>query len=528
MKFTYACGHKPLEGYVIKRGVGHGGFGEVYFGVSDSGKEVALKCIRQNLDIELRGINQCLNLKHPHLVHLYDLRQDQDGDHWLIMEFVQGESLGGILHRFPQGLPHDLLGSWFQQLGSAVHYLHDNGIVHRDLKPANIFIENGVVKVGDYGLCKFIGGTQCEPHTQNIGTVHYMAPEISQGNYNRQIDVYAAGIILYEMLRGRVPFDGESAGEILMKHLTARADYSQVPASFVPILEKALHKNPLLRYGTMAEMAKDVARVTTPRPEVKALPAPPAALWEASSRRQDQVATLPPPREELAATQPHAPRSRFAELGAMLLWSLILSLVLPMAWALVFQQWDRPVLALTWFLALASSWAFLIPGKLWTAPVDDSWQRRLTLMFIGLGIGLLAVWLEGYQLPIPWQTGHADSLDPLPSLAAEARHPFFGALYAENHRIPVLACYMSYFGLMFLVLRWWKDVEERRPQRFSMQALLATLFWAYGLLFLLPTARERHIAFATMAMTSIIVQVVSPWKEAAPERTKRLRLRYAA
>jgi eukaryotic-like serine/threonine-protein kinase len=554
MKFSYACGHKPLEGYTIKRGVGHGGFGEVYFGVSDSGKEVALKCIRQNLDIELRGINQCLNLKHPHLVHLYDLRADKDGVQWLIMEFVQGESLSSILQRFPQGLPHDLLGSWFQQLASAVHYLHESGIVHRDLKPANVFIENGVVKVGDYGLCKFIGGSNHEPHTMNIGTVHYMAPEISQGNYNRQIDVYSAGIVLYEMLRGKVPFDGESAGEILMKHLTARPDYIQIPDSFVPILDRALHKNPKSRHGSMAEMAKEVARLTIPKTQLqpqaaRPLGAPAGGVWDAP-RRPDLEATLGPAgaavapghgqtgglspgdvarKEQLAATQAHNPRPRWVELGSMLLCALVLSMVLSMAWALVFQQGDWRVLAPTCFLALASSWALLIPGKLWTNSVDESWQRRLSLMGLGLGIGLLALWLEGYRLPIPGLVDNADALDPVPRGPAPdvRRHPFFEALYPPNHTLPVLACYLSYFGLMFLVLRWWKDVEEQRPQRFSLQALLATLLWAYGLLFLLPTTRERHIAFATMAMTSVIVQVVSPWRQSAPQRVKRLRLRYA-
>jgi hypothetical protein len=264
------------------------------------------------------------------------------------------------------------------------------------------------------------------------------------------------------------------------------------------------------------------------------LAAPAGGEWEAP-RRPDLEATLGPAapapgirKEELAATQAHTPRSRWAELGAMLLWALVLAMVLSMAWALVFQEGDWRVLAPTCFLALASSWAFLIPGKLWTDVVEESWQRRLSLMALGLVVGLMALWLEGYQLPIPGFVDHADALDPAPrGLSPEQRHPFFGALYPENHSLPVLACYLSYFGLMFLVLRWWRDVEEQRPQRFSFQALLATLFWAYGLLFLLPTTRERHIAFATMAMTSVIVQVVSPWKQSAPQRVKRLRLRYA-
>src|SRR5471032_68695 len=104
MKFTYRTGQKPLDGYTIKRGLGHGGFGEVYFALSDGGKEVALKLIRGHSDIEQRGIANCLNLKHPHLVHLYDLRTDAQGDRWLVMEYVQGESLGNILHRSPRGL----------------------------------------------------------------------------------------------------------------------------------------------------------------------------------------------------------------------------------------------------------------------------------------------------------------------------------------------------------------------------------------------------------------------------------------
>ncbi|MFO0864330.1 MAG: protein kinase [Gemmataceae bacterium] len=108
---------------------------------------------------------------------------------------------------------------WFLGLASAVHYLHDHGIVHRDLKPANIFLENGTVKVGDYGLCKAIGTSQHVVQTQNVGTVHYMAPEISRGEYDRRVDIYAAGIILYEMLTGHPPFDGDSAGEILYKHV---------------------------------------------------------------------------------------------------------------------------------------------------------------------------------------------------------------------------------------------------------------------------------------------------------------------
>src|SRR5438128_2860566 len=261
MKFTYNSGQRPLDGYTLKRGIGRGGFGEVYYAISDGGKEVALKLVRGNQEVELRGMAQCLNLKHPHLVSLFDMRTDAKGDHWVVMEYIAGEPLSVVLTRHPQGLPHELAQQWFLALTRAVGYLHDHGIVHRDLKPGNIFIENGLVKVGDYGLCKFISSSQRTAQTQSVGTVHYMAPEISTGNYDKKIDIYASGIILYEMLTGRVPFDGESAGEILMKHLTSPPDSSVLPPANVNIVGKALAKNPAHRYVSMLEMAKEVEAV---------------------------------------------------------------------------------------------------------------------------------------------------------------------------------------------------------------------------------------------------------------------------
>jgi hypothetical protein len=254
IKFTYPSGSRPLEGYTIKRGVGRGGFGEVYFATSDAGKEVALKLIRRNLEVELRGVTQCLNLKHSNLIGLFDIRTDEMGDQWVIMEYVSGESLEDVIERHPNGMPLEDALWWMRGMCGGVAYLHDHGIVHRDLKPGNIFFDEGTVKIGDYGLAKFISCSRRSGQTESVGTVHYMAPEIANGRYGREIDTYALGIILFEMLTGRVPFEGESVGEVLMKHLTAEPDLSALDEPYRDIVRRALAKDPQVRVNSVGEI----------------------------------------------------------------------------------------------------------------------------------------------------------------------------------------------------------------------------------------------------------------------------------
>ncbi|HYT90541.1 MAG TPA: serine/threonine-protein kinase [Gemmataceae bacterium] len=521
MKFTYSSGQRPLEGFTIKRGIGRGGFGEVYYGLSDGGKEVALKLVRSNLDIELRGISQCLNFKHPNLVNLYDLRTDNQDDTWVVMEYVAGETLSTILNRHPQGLPAELARQWFAGLAAAVSYLHDHGIVHRDLKPGNIFLENGNVKVGDYGLCKFISSSQHNAQTQSVGTVHYMAPEISTGNYNKQIDIYAAGILLYEMLTGRVPFEGESAAEILMKHLTSPPDLSKLPFEFVPIISKALTKNPAHRYRTMAEMAKEVAALGGTAEPVKAVPRP-APL--------PQALPAPPPPAALPVIVPL--RTRVLEMCGSMAMAALLAALLCTVWAAVRRTNDLTEIGGYFFLTVAACWAVIVPARLWTTRVEDSWRRRVLLMCLGVGIGLEALWLEGYELPDLLQaearaSAQVHGLQPVGLPEPVARRGWSLAhFFREGPDLPVAACYLSYFGLAFFALRWWKMADRRRAQRFSLFAVLAAGFWGYLLLLLWPRP-SAPVGFVSLIMTSVIVQLVSPWEQPPPPPSRRLRLRYA-
>ncbi len=531
MKFIYNSGDRPLDGYTLKRGIGRGGFGEVYYAISDGGKEVALKLVRGgNLEVELRGMAQCLNLKHPHLVSLYDMRKDTQGDHWVIMEYIAGEPLSAVLSRHPEGLPQELAQQWFLALSRAVGYLHDHGIVHRDLKPANIFVENGLVKVGDYGLCKFISGSHRTAQTQSVGTVHYMAPEISTGNYNKQIDIYAAGIILYEMLTGRVPFEGESAGEILMKHLTTPPDLTKLSGQYVPIVGKALAKNPAHRFTCMAEMAKTVESVSLdPCAEPNVPREAPVAQRAAQAA---EARTMNPPRPAAAAARPapaarldaiptalpvHSVRHLAAELcGSLAMSAILTGLATVLVFGLARGEISTHDLGQQLFLTIAACWAVLVPAKFWTVNRGDFWGRRIVMMVLGLGVGLSAMWLDGwnpdFQLSPEMHRTNVAGWVPtsMGSNAGSVGMSTAGAL--------------TYFALAFFALRWWKLTDRRRAHRFSFAPILAAGFWGLVLLIIWDEPLRGTLV---LTMSAAIVQLVSPWEPSPPPLARRMRLRYA-
>jgi serine/threonine protein kinase len=256
--YQYKYGDRPLDGYTIQRAAGRGGFGEVYYAISDSGRQVALKAIQNYEQIELRGISQCMNLKSPHLVTVFDVKHNDQGKPFVIMEYVSGPSLADLLKESPGGLGSQKAAFFLREIGKGLSFLHECGIVHRDLKPGNIFYENGYVKIGDYGLTKAISASHHVSHTITVGTVHYMAPEIGAGRYDRSIDIYALGILLYEMLTGQVPFLGSSPAEILMKHMTAAPDLTNIEEPFARVIRKALAKDPAERYQSVQAMVEDI------------------------------------------------------------------------------------------------------------------------------------------------------------------------------------------------------------------------------------------------------------------------------
>jgi hypothetical protein len=515
MRFSYSSGQRPLEGFTLKRGIGKGGFGEVYFAISDGGKEVALKLIRGDREIEMRGMSQCLNLKHPNLVSLFDIKPDNHGDQWVVMEYIAGESLGTVLARHPNGLPRELVREWFLALTKATGYLHDHGIVHRDLKPGNIFLENGVLKVGDYGLSKSISQSGRTAQTESVGTVHYMAPEVSTGNYNKQIDVYAAGVILYEMLTGKVPFEGESAAEILMKHLTTPPDLSRLPNDYLPIVAKALAKNPAQRYASVSEMARAVEKMgsrNTPEPKA----AIPVLSPAATNPKTPMPPTIPPEAPIMTALPATTFRGNLLELCGSMSASVLFAGIATMLVAAVGGTRDGGVLGTLFFLTTACSWAVLVPGKFFTEKRGDPWMRRIGMMFVGGLVGVVALWLSGWSLNVALTdtTGRQ-----LPGSSAS----LFAATGLNE------ASYLSYFALAFFALRWWRMTDRRRWSRFSIAPVLASAFWALVLLLPMGFDYEHWLGAAALVLTSIIVQIVSPWEQ-QPRQTaavKKVRLRYA-
>ncbi len=528
MRFTYRWGQRPLDGFTIKRGLGQGGFGEVYFAVTDGGKEVALKLLlRGRTETELRGISTCLNLKHPNLVHLYDLRTDDRGDHWLVMEYVHGEPLNAVLNRNTRGLPPEQARDYFLQVARAAAYLHDHAVIHRDIKPGNVFVENGVLKLGDYGLSKAVTSASLT-QSANVGTVYYMAPEVGRGACTKQVDVYACGVMFYEMLTGEVPFRGDSWAEVALRHQTDNPELGRIPPDYLAIIEKALSKKPENRYADMDELIRAVEAVGQPVALLLEEPVP--AITE------KKTPALPPPlpkrlpivaaKNASSATLAAVPgfRGRVGDLASSVALAPLASVAVVVAWAL-FQSIFRdkvnwyglmPLYALTVLL----SWTVIVPARVREKRKRGAGTWRL--MLLGAGVGLAAFWLEGWSLP---------NFVPDGSTAPPEEAYLAGAVRATPGAIDHLAGYMALFALAMGMTSWGDSARRKRRERFSLGPVFVAgfcgfLLWIGWNIFLHSHELPIYMIVA-LAGTAGVVQMVSPWTAPPPPQPKKRRLEYA-
>jgi serine/threonine protein kinase len=539
MDFQYRSGDQPLDGYTIKRGLGWGGFGEVYFAVSNSGKEVALKLVRRHLDVELRGVSQCINLKSPNLITIYDVKENDRGESWIVMEYVSGASLQQRLGKTNGPLPYPEIQFWLSGIANGVDYLHRNGIVHRDLKPGNIFSDDDIVKIGDYGLSKFISVSRRSGQTQSVGTVHYMAPEISTGNYGRSVDIYSTAIIAFEMLSGDIPFDGETPGEVLMKHLTAAPNLSKVDAKYRPIFERALAKAPEERYGSAKDLLDAIEAVTAGRPlpiigqastsspavtpVTPERPAPEPVVNGPANHLQETIAlgrrgamelSIPPLPGTFAAKRRFVGQVFWQVFLAGLLSAIIPTVALR-AWESIDRSYRPGMVDFVSALVMTglTSAGLIVLGHYWQRARSEPAARHLHALIFGLGIGLLWFGLNTWLLQIE------------PGLSPELSWESLFSERVVEALGPHLLGYLTLCGLTFATPDWFSSVDPQRKSRVTMGWIIWPAVIAYAVGSVIHEVDAGDFALV-LGISGLIVQWVSP-HESFLARRRRTRRQFA-
>jgi serine/threonine-protein kinase len=259
--------------YMVMRKLGSGGMADVYLAEDkELGRRVALKLLNERhanddqfVERFRREAQSAAGLNHPNIVSIFD-RGQAEGTYYIAMEYLEGRTLKELLIRNgPTPVPIAI--DYARQILGALAFAHRNGIVHRDIKPHNIVVrKDGRLKVTDFGIARS-GASQMTEAGSIVGTAQYLSPEQARGApVDARSDLYSLGIVLYEMLTGKVPYTGDAPVEIAMKHLTAIPDppsklRPDVPHDLDAIVMRALAKDPDQRYGSSEEMDADLARV---------------------------------------------------------------------------------------------------------------------------------------------------------------------------------------------------------------------------------------------------------------------------
>lgn len=269
---------KSINGrYKIKELIGGGGMSNVYLAhdmILD--RDIAIKILRYDFsnEEELRRRFQrealsTTSLAHPNIVNIFDVGED-GSVHYLVMEYVPGNTLKEYIIEHSPVSPERAV-EIMKQLSSALAHAHHNQIVHRDIKPQNILMDaEGNVKISDFGIAMALSATSYTQTNSVLGTVHYLSPEQARGGMaNKKSDIYSLGIVMYELITGKLPFSGESAVSIALKHLqtetpSLRETVPTLPQSLENVVLKSTAKNIQHRYQSADELEADLATVLVP------------------------------------------------------------------------------------------------------------------------------------------------------------------------------------------------------------------------------------------------------------------------
>lgn len=264
-------GKRINDRYKVLELIGGGGMSNVYLAHDIIlNRDVAIKVLRYDATNEEENMRRfqrealsATSLMHPNIVTIYDVGEDGDM-HYIVMEYVKGKTLKQYIKEYAPLSPARSV-QIMKQLTSAISHAHENQIIHRDIKPQNILMdEEGNVKVTDFGIATSLAATSYTKTNSVIGTVHYLSPEQARGGIaTKKSDIYSLGIVLYELLTGELPFSGESAVSIALKHLQAETpsvrDFdASIPQSLENVILKATAKNPSHRYASVEEMEADL------------------------------------------------------------------------------------------------------------------------------------------------------------------------------------------------------------------------------------------------------------------------------
>ena len=263
-------GQKINDRYEIVKSIGEGGMANVYLAKDTIlDRNVAIKVLRGDLSADDKFIRRfereaqsVSNLSHPNIVEVYDVGVEE-GQHYIVMEYIGGKTLKQLLKK-RESLTLSEVIDIMTQLTDGIAHAHESYIIHRDIKPQNIMIEdNGLIKITDFGIAMALNATQLTQTNSVMGSVHYLPPEQASGKgATIKSDIYSLGILMYELLTGNVPFKGDNAVEIALKHMkdkipSIRKQNPAIPQSVENILLKAAAKNPRNRYDSARNMYED-------------------------------------------------------------------------------------------------------------------------------------------------------------------------------------------------------------------------------------------------------------------------------